>query len=267
MKKTILFSLIIILTIFFTGCKNDKTEDVIDNSKKIGDVKDIKIINSQKIEDNSVVFILKNKSNNVQKNVQVTIEFWKKAEASDKLVENEKNKDKLVNSSSEVFIIIEPGQSVVGNLATGKREYDYYKIFIDITKDSKTNMKISEYENFEFDDNTILEVPKKCTELSEAEINKNIKCLNDGDEIPNISDKILLTIKNKSVNNINYYITTVVFYKENKIVGFNKAEGNNLKSKKMRDIYIEFPFNTITHKNIKFDDYTIYTNLAYYRNI
>ena len=254
-KKILLLIPFLFLSLIFTGC--GKKQEIIEETKEqLGNIDNLKIINSTRIEDNQVVFILKNKDNYVIKDVLVTIEFWNKAEEENK-------EDKLVTYSQTTFTIIDSKQSVAGMISPGRKEYDYYKIFLEIQEDSKTAKKKDVKDKFILEDKTTLIIPKKCTELTEEEQNNKIKCLKEDDEIPEISDKIYITLKNANDVVVNYYDIGVVFYKENKIVGFSNGNGTNLKSKKLRDIEIYFPKNVLTKKDIEFDDYTIYKNLVY----
>ena len=77
-KKIIKFSFLFFIIFSLTGCGGKEEQVVVENKEKVGDVKNIKIVNSKRIEDNSIVFMLKNKDNYPINDVVVTIEFWKK---------------------------------------------------------------------------------------------------------------------------------------------------------------------------------------------
>ena len=262
--KKICTLLLVILSIFvITGCEQKKEEQKIAPSATYGKIENLKIIKSKRIEDNSVIFLLKNKDDYMVRNVTVTIEFWKKAEEatdSENSESNEEAQDSLTGSSSKFFSLIEPNQTVPGQISNGKREWDYYKIFVEETPDSKTDKIASEYNNLLFDDNTILTLPEVCTE----EIQEN--CVKE-EEMPELSDKMNLVIKNASDKKLNYYQIGIVFYQGNEIVGYSETNGNNLPSKKMRNDTATFPINQLTRKKINFDNYTIYKIIAYYNNI
>lgn len=254
MKKIIPIFLII-LTLFVTGCGNKKPEEIAEIAEKLGDIKEIKIVRSKRIEDNSIVFILKNKSNYKIEDVLVTIEIWNKAE-------DDSEEDKLVGSSSKTFSRINAKQSVAGNISFGKKTYDYYKIFIENVPDVKTKNKIDDFNNFLVEDKTILTLPKLCDELEE---DSNEKCIKNIEDMPTLSQNFEITIKNKGNIKINYYEFAIVLYKNNDIVGFVSTNGSHLDSKKMRDIKIEFPKNSLRQK-IEFDDYTIYPIFIFHNN-
>lgn len=272
-KKIIKFSFLFFIIFSLTGCGGQEEQIVVENKEKVGDVKNIKIVNSKRIEDNSIVFMLKNKDNYPINDVVVTIEFWKKGvieeeneeslgdkdiEDEETKEENKEPKDKLITSGTQTFTRIVSKQSVAGMVSPGTREYDYYKIFIDIVNDTKTAQKINELDSFEIEDNTVLTLPAMCTET----VLEN--CVTE-DKMPTISDELKLTVKNRSKNKISYYEIAVIFYKGNTIVGYSDNNGTNIDSKKMRDIGIMFPKNFLTKQNIEFDNYTIYRNLAYSR--
>lgn len=253
--------ILIVAILLVTGCEDKKTEKPKDDTPKTGNLENLKIIKSKRIEDSTLVFLLKNKDDYVIKNITVTVEFWKKADENAENAENNnsegESEDILTGTTTKFFSIIEPSQTVAEQVSNGKREWDYYKIFIEETPDSKTNKIASDYDNLLFDDNTILTLPDICTEDGQE------NCVEE-DKMPELSDKINLIIKNNSENKINYYQLGIVFYKDNEIVGYSSTNGSNLQSKKMRNDTAMFPINQITRKAIDFDDYTIYKIIAYH---
>lgn len=256
MKKFLCFTLIICSVFLLTGCGKEE-EQVIIEQETLGKLENLKIVKTKRIADDSIVFILKNKDEYPIKDTLVTIEFWKKGNEN---AENDEDKiDKLVGESNEAFQIISAGQTVAGSISNGKREFDYYKVFLDEKPDTKTKKMVNDYDNFLFDDNTVLEAPPLCENEPE-----NANCVEKEVEV---SENLMLTVKNKGEEKMNYFSVAVVFYEGNNIVGFSSANGTNLQSKKLRDITVYYPKNNKTKQMIKFDNYTVYPVLIYHNNI
>lgn len=269
MKKFLIIPLILILTLTLTGCgKKQEAKPVV--VKKTPNVKkeELSITYSARTKANEVVYYLKNKGERDAHDINVEVEFWKKAEEvapeenpeeapateddgfeeeGKKKDDDKKNKDTYVGSTKTSFEFIKKDYAVAGVASVGSREYDYYKIFVDIDKEND----ITQRKEFAYND-LIVEDKTKLT-VTDEEKAKGITP----------DEYIMLTVKNKGKTRINFIELGVVFYKDNEIVGYSKKQKQNLDSKIKSTLKVSFPIGKSYSDKVPFDTYRVFVNKSY----
>jgi len=79
----------------------------------------------------------------------------------------------------------------------------------------------------------------------------------------NTGKEVIIKLKNTSKNTIESINVAVVFYKNDKIVGFDNNYEFDLKSNKEASMSIHVPYSKDSFEIIDFDDYEIFINDAY----
>lgn len=240
MKKIIkILLLLLIIPIILTGC-GKKKEVVVDDTPVVADniSKEKLVINYiERTYNNGLVYLLKNKDEEIDaKNITVEAEFWKKGEDG--------ADDILVTTTKKTYDCIEAGSTLAGytSISTAK-DFDYYKVFVDVGDASKIKKKAFVKSDVLFEDATNLNP-------TEEELANGIK-----------ADKsIKVVLKNKSEEKISNIDVAVVFYKDNIIVGYGKKSKQNLAGRTKSTISVLLP-------KAEFDSYRIFINEAYRRTI
>lgn len=257
---------ILVLSCFclaLTGCTDDAPKEDIMPPKTNATKDELDITFSARTVANTVVFYVKNKSDVVAHDVTVEVEFWKKAPETKEdngeiddgfTMEGEKaekplapGEDIYVSSTKINFEFIKNGQTVVGNASVGKKEYDYYKIFIDVNDAGNAGRKFDfAYDDLIIEDETILNP-------TDEQIAEGIKS----------SDYVNIVVKNKGEKRINMIEIGVVYYKDNKIVGYGYKQKLNLDSKIKTILKISFPKGMQLSQDVEFDTYRVFINKVY----
>ena len=137
---------------------------------------------------------------------------------------------KLVGSDNEYVIGIAPGQEAVVQMYSTPEEFDSYKVYID----EKESYYVSAYKDL-----TITSNDNKKT------------------------NEIVIQVKNNSSKTISSVEVGVVFYKNNKVVGFDYDFDTKVNTGRSANLSVYYPYDN-NYKDIDFDDFEVYINEAYY---
>ena len=81
----------------------------------------------------------------------------------------------------------------------------------------------------------------------------------------NNGEDIIVQVKNKSDDVIEYMDVSVVYYKENKVVGYDDDLQLDVKAGRSGNFTLHFPYDK-RYKDVSFDNYKVYINQAYSYN-
>lgn len=241
-KKIIYICVILTSILLITGCGKEEQKVIEEKKPTYASKENLKITYTGKTKSNDLLYFLKNKDDNLARDIKVEVEFWKKTTDE----ETGEEKDILVGTSKKEYDFINSSTTIVGVASVGKKEYDYYKIFIDIEEKNSTNAKESVRDDVIIEDNTKLT-------LTDEEIEQGMT--------PDTALNIVL--KNKGKNRINLIEVGVVFYENGEIVGYTSKKKENLDSMTKSSIRVDFPVGRSYSDKVKFDSYRIYINQAY----
>ena len=134
---------------------------------------------------------------------------------------------KLVGAKTNNIDVSSKGKKFALNFSDIPKSYDLYKVYIDIE---------------EIDYSSYLNVLKS--------------------ESSKIDEKVVVQIKNETDKEIEYITTTIVFYKDGKIVGFNESSKDEIKPDRSANFEFDYPYDEEL-KTIRIDNYEVFINEAY----
>lgn len=240
-KILFLISIVFIISLT-TGCEEKKEEtkqEEIQEEVRNADADKVKVIDAVAIEGNKLVILIKNKDEVMARGINITVEYWKK----DAIDNGGELIDKLVATSEESLLFL-PSSSTASILTYAPtKEYDYYKIFIDIKETNINKTRIEAFEDVIIEDNT---------EKTVEELKENYE-----------ENSLNITIKNKGEKPIRFLEIGVVYYLDGKIVGCVTDEKSKLESMTKDTLKIDLPSGKRKKDHINFDSYRIYLNQAY----
>lgn len=77
------------------------------------------------------------------------------------------------------------------------------------------------------------------------------------------TNEIVIQVKNNSSKTISSVEVGVVFYKNNKVVGFDYDFDTKVNTGRSANLSVYYPYDN-NYKDIDFDDFEVYINEAYY---
>lgn len=133
----------------------------------------------------------------------------------------------IVGSDSDSLIAVGSNTEIAVEMYSTPEKFDNYKIYVDVEQSDE----ISYHNKLETTHN------------------------NNGEEI-------VVQVKNKSENIIEYITVSVVYYQNGQVVGIDDSIESDIKSGRAANFSLDFPYNK-RYDDIRFDEYKVFVNEAY----
>ena len=231
MKKTNnifkLFIFIFIFTILLTGCGKSASPNSSGTNTSSGNADSETNSQSSNLEKN----ITSSGATTAKGSLVVFAKNNNKTAVNMEIeVEFYDKENKIVGSDSESIESVGSNAEIAVEMYNTPSSFDNYKIFVDV--EETTNI----------------------TYFDKIELTHN----NNGKEI-------VVQVKNKSKETIEYMNVAVVFYQGDKVVGYDYGTESDTKSGRSANFNLNYPYNK-RYDNIKFDNYKVFINEAYTYN-